>query len=247
MPAHWFETYFRGVSMDLWKNTITPEETLGESLLIERLLACPPKSVLLDAPCGNGRHAIELAGRGHQMTAIDISQALVREAKANANIIGRQMDIQQADMRQMVYESKFDGAYCLGNSIGYLEHGDLETFFAALSRALKPGGRFLIQSGMAAESILPNFKEREWHKTENAHLLIENRYHPSNSCLETEYTVVQNGRTETRRSWHWVFTAAEIQRLLERAALRVIDMHSGLDGKEFKLGNPRLFLLGDKI
>ena len=233
--------------MDLWRNTVSPEETVGESLMIERLLACPPKSCLLDAPCGSGSHAIELAGRGHQVTAIDISQTLIREAKAKANILGRQLEIQQADMRQMVYEAKFDGAYCLGSSIGYLEHDDLELFFVALARSLKPGGRFLIQTSMAAESILPNLKEREWHKTENAHLLIENRYHTSNSCLETEYTVVQNGRTETRRSWHWVFTAAEIQRLLERSALRVIDMHSGLDGKPFKLGSPRLFLLGDKI
>lgn len=247
MQAHWFETFFRGLSMDLWRHAATPEQTVGEASLLERLLACGPQSTLLDVPCGVGRHSLELAVRGHKLTGLDISQAFIREAKANANVMGRQVDFVQGDMRHMLWESKFDGAFCLGNSIGYLEHHDLANFFTSLSKALKPGGRFLLESGMAAESILPNLKDREWFKLDDATLLIENRYHASNSCLETEYTFLQNGRTETRRSWHWVFTTSEIQRMLEHAELRTMEFYASLEGKPFKLGLPRLFLLGDKV
>ena len=40
-----------------------------------------PGSKLLDAGCGTGRHAVELARRGYLVHGIDVSQELIAETK----------------------------------------------------------------------------------------------------------------------------------------------------------------------
>jgi 2-polyprenyl-3-methyl-5-hydroxy-6-metoxy-1,4-benzoquinol methylase len=47
----------------------------------ERLLAGGwPSAVVLDAGCGNGRHAAALAARGHHVDLADASQRLLAQA-----------------------------------------------------------------------------------------------------------------------------------------------------------------------
>src|SRR6266568_7415380 len=52
--------------------------------------------------------------------------------------------------------------------------------------------------------------------------------------------------TEFRKWWHWVYTAAEIQRLLEQAGLKPRGCYGPHDGQPFKLGDPLLLLVAEK-
>ena len=97
----------------------------------------------------------------------------------------------------------------------------METFLSGVARALKPGARFVVETGMAAESILPNLEERMWYQIEDVLMTIEHRYQAQESCLDTEYTFVRAGKSETRQAKHWVYTVAEIRRMLERAGQRI--------------------------
>src|SRR5260370_42576898 len=101
-------------------------------------------------------------------------------------------------MRDLPWPGEFDGAYCFGNSFGYLRDGENADFLRAAARCLKPGARLLIETGIAAESLLPAFHERPWYQVGDILFLIHNRYDPPGGRLETECTFIRDGQTDRR-------------------------------------------------
>jgi SAM-dependent methyltransferase len=246
VQSNWYENFFHGVAFDLWRKAVSQEQTQEEADFLVKALNCDPNCRLLDIPCGNGRHSLELSNRGYRMTGVDISEEFIQEARGVPGAAGKEVDWVLTDMRDIKWESQFDGAFCWGNSFGYLKFGDMEVFLAALSNALKPRGRFVFDTGMAAEAILPNMKEQEWSRIDNIIMAEENRYHAGESCLETNYTFIQNGKVETRRSFHWVYTVAEIKRMLEQAGFITLETYSSLDRQPFGLGSQYLIIVAEK-
>lgn len=162
------------------------------------------------------------------MTGVDLSATFLDEARQAAAAANRTIEWRHSDMRQLPWIGEFDGAFCFGNSFGYLEPEGMREFTAAVARTLKPGARFALQTGTAAESLLPSIAEREWYQMGDVWMLIANEYDAANSCLDTRYTFLRGGVTETRESTHWVYTAAEIQRLLAQHGLLTEALYSGL-------------------
>jgi len=242
--ANWFESFFEGVANDLWRKCMSPEQTRAEADFLEKVLG--GKSRLLDVPCGNGRHALELARRGCRVTGVDISTEFVQEATRAAAAEQLNVEFLQGDMRRLKWEAEFDGAYCFGNSFGYLEFPDMILFLRSLARALKPGARFVIQTGSVAETLLPNLEERVWYQVEDILFAISNKYLAAESCLETETTFVRNGKTEVRKFWHWVYTVGELRRMLAEAGLKTIELYGSTDMQPFALGSHYLHLVAQK-
>ncbi len=105
----------------------------------------------------------------------------------------------------------------------------------------------MIDTGCAAESILPTLQPRATYQVDEIEFTIENHYDAQNSCLETECTFSRKGRIERRKFWHWVFTVGEIQRLLRNAGLGVKEFYGSLNREPFRLGNRVLYLVGEKV
>lgn len=245
--SNWYENFFHGIALDLWRKAISPEQTQAEANFLEKELAAPVGSRFLDVPCGNGRVALKLASRGYRMTGLDLSEEFLEEARTNSAKARIKMDWILADMRQMPGNNIYDGAFCLGNSFGYLEYHDMETFLNGLSRSLKPKARFILNTGVVAESLLPNYKEREWYQFDDMLFAIENHYRADVSCLETKMTFIRDGKTEIRESLHWVYTAAEIRRMLDRAGFTVLETYGSIQSKPFQLGSQELFVVAQKV
>lgn len=176
------------------------------------------------------------------MTGVDLSREGIEEARGRARATGLSVEWRQADMRDLPWESEFDAAFCFGNSFGYLEPDGTR----AVGRALRPGARFAMDTGNAAESVLPRRQEREWAQVEDILFLEENRYHAAESCIETIYTFVRGGETRTQPGLHWVYTIREIRHLLAEAGLVVKDVLGSLDGEAFQVGSPYLVLVAEK-
>ena len=124
-------------------------------------------------------------------------------------------------MRDLPWPGRFDGAFCLGNSFGYLDEAGNAQFLRAVAAALKPGGRFVLETPMVIESLLSNLKDRPWFKAGPVHLLVENEYDASRSRLNTEYTFVSDGRVEVRRGSQQMYTYRQLIELMEAAGFAV--------------------------
>ena len=243
MQSNWQEAFFRGVALDAWRFITTPEMTCGEVDFLERALNIPAGAELLDVPCGNGRHAIELAARGYKMTGLDLSEEFIAEARhASPHPIRWVQD----DMRSLPWVSTFDGAYCFGNSFGYLSWDESRQFLSAVARALKPGARFIIDTGMAAESILPSLARNRWFRLGDILMLSENRYYPSESRLDIDYTFVRGGHVETRPTSSYVFTVGELCRMHADVGLSPVELLASTGGEAYQLASPRLIFISAK-
>jgi SAM-dependent methyltransferase len=245
--TNWYETFFHGLALELWRRALAHQPTGAEVDFLVEALARPAGARILDVPCGNGRHALELARRGYDVTGLDISEEFLDEARARGAAEGVTVECLLGDMRRIPGEpASYDGAFCFGNSFGYLELDDMRAFLAGVGRILRPGARFVVETGMAAESVLPRFSENESFAFDDLQMTITSRYRAAEGCVEEEYVFARGGQTETKASVHWVYTAAEIRRLLEGAGLEVLALYGGLDRRPFGLGAQELFVVTQK-
>jgi len=244
MQSNWQNTFFRGVALDAWRRMITVEMTRSEVDFLERTFDLAPGAQLLDVPCGNGRHAIELAARGYKMTGLDLSDEFIAEARQATALPVRWVT---DDMRSLPWDSEFDGAYCFGNSFGYFNREETQRFLGDVTRALKPGARFVVDTGMAAESILPSLARKRWFRVGDILMLSENRYDALESRLDIDYTFVRSGEVETRPTSSYVFTAGEPCRMHAEAGLRPVELLGSINREPYQIGSPRLILVSSRV
>jgi len=252
VPSNWYEDFFHGLALDLWRKAIPPAHTEAEANFLVNTLGCEPGAHLLDVPCGNGRLSFELAKRGYRVTGVDISEEFVDEARSAASSIKKtsadadtpeSVDFILGDMRRIEGDSIYDGGYCFGNSFGFLAYSDMETFLQGVARALKPDSRFVIETGMAAESMIAKFETQTSHQVADILVTINEQYRATESCIDTEYIFECDGKIESQKAKHWIYTVAEIQRMLERAGLEVLDLYGSLKSEPYELGSEELFVI----
>jgi len=180
------------------------------------------------------------------MTGVDLAAEFIVEAKASAAGAGLEAEFLEQEMRAIDAAAEFDGAFCFGNSFGYLGYQGDGAFLAAVSRALKPGRRFALDSGLAAESLLPKLENRRWLQLGDILYLSVNRYEAAESRLDTQYTFIRDGRSETRDASYHIYTLAELRRMLAAAGLRAVEYYGGFDRRPYELGSGRLLLVAEK-
>jgi len=59
---------------------------------IIKLLGLTPGMRVLDMPCGPGRHALEFARRGFQVTGVDLNPSFIAQAKERAEKEGLKLE-----------------------------------------------------------------------------------------------------------------------------------------------------------
>ncbi|MFN7938378.1 MAG: methyltransferase domain-containing protein [Bryobacteraceae bacterium] len=242
MHLHWYESFFQGLSVELWDAVTTPEMTLTEVNFFEQALIPSPDARILDVPCGGGRHAIELARRGYRMTGLDISTGFLAIARRNAAAAGVEVQWIQGNMLSLP-QGPFDAAYCYGNSFGYLTHRDTLQFLAGMGQCVRPGGRFLLETGTAAETILPTLQPFGEYTVGGIKMETRRKYRFRDSVIESVYTFSRDGQVESHNLEQAVYTTGEICRMLEAAGFSVAALYSGTDGAGMELGNSRRLLV----
>jgi SAM-dependent methyltransferase len=181
------------------------------------------------------------------VTGVDISAEFIAEAQTLAKNTSKKPGPQfvLGDMRRLEGDLVYNGAYCFGNSFGFLQYTDMEKFLSGVAHALKPGARFIINTGMAAESILPDFEEQSSHQVGDISMTVKERYVAAESCIDSEYIFERDGRRESHFAKHWIYTTAEIQRMLERAGFEVVNLYGSLKCEPYKLGTQELFVVAE--
>ncbi len=121
----------------------------GEADLIESLLSETGGSAVLDAGCGTGRVAIELAARGFAVVGLDADPAMLAAARSKAPDL-RWIEADLLDTGAHLSEA-FDLVALPGNVMIFLDLGTEPDVVGQLAARLRPGGLlvagFQLQTG----------------------------------------------------------------------------------------------------
>jgi SAM-dependent methyltransferase len=219
VPSKWWEDFFKGAAVDLWLQALSPEQTELEARSLESTLAVAPGAELLDVPCGGGRLSLALAARGYRLTGVDWSLEFLDHARSRDG--ADRVAWERRDMRDLPWQARFDGAFCVGNSFGYLDDEGNAAYLRAVHAALKPGARFVLETPMVLENLLRHLSDRPWWRVSDMYLLVANEYDPARERLDIEYTFISNGRMEVRRGSHRAYTYRELVGLIEASGFAV--------------------------
>lgn len=116
---------------------------------------------VLELGCGTGYFTKELAGTGANVTAIDISPALLEEARRNCPVSSVTFEIQNANALSYL-DSSFEAV--VGSSV--LHHLEIDEALRQIYRVLKSGGfiRFtepnMLNPQVAVQKNIPAVKKR---------------------------------------------------------------------------------------
>ncbi len=134
----------------------TPAERAAWDRILDLVLAGRGALDALDAGCGTGFLAFELAARGHHVIGVDFAPAMIAEARRKAAERGVSIRFEEADAEQLPFPP---GSFDLAISrhlLWTLPHP--EAAIDEWIRVLRPGGRLVIVDGqfdVGAAAALP--------------------------------------------------------------------------------------------
>ncbi|HEU4706881.1 MAG TPA: methyltransferase domain-containing protein [Solirubrobacterales bacterium] len=190
IPQDWYATAFTGMSAEMaWT-----ERTGSEIDRALTMLRPEGGERILDLACGTGRHSLELVRRGFSVVGVEIGAELVEIARRDAEAQGLDAEFVEGDLRELDYDGEFDIVLNLNDgAVGYFETDEENhRTFEVISRALKPGGRNLVQvpNVLYARSHLP---QRSWIPSSTMVELVEHRWNKKDSYMEGAMIPVKFG------------------------------------------------------
>lgn len=243
----WWRSFFTPPLFDFQRRFRSTGETAAEVDFLERHLELSPGDRVLDVPCGDGRTAVELAARGYRTVGVDVAPEVLEMARRRAAEAG--VEWRQGDMRQPAIlgpAATFRGACNLGNSFGYFgDQGDRQAL-AAVFAALAPGGGFVLESQLVAETVLPLHGGRDWRAFGDDFILMKESYDPARGELTVAYTLIHEGRPEVRRARYRVYSCRELLGLFESAGFAEMELYGSLDDDPYRVGDEVLWLVAHK-
>jgi SAM-dependent methyltransferase len=244
---NWWQAFFEGPFGRLQVGGAYEQTAREEVDLITGWLNLAPTAKILDAPSGDGRIARELARRGYPVTAVDFNPGVLEKGRALAQDLP--VDFIAADIRELRYENEFDAAISWWTSYGYFSDEDNVRYLAGLQRALKPGGRLILDT-IVAESLYPLHKERGWQEYPTPEGLIRVLEHRTFDFAEgrilTDWTFLSQGREEHHHTSIRLPTFRDLVKDLRSVGFTSFEAYERPSGKPFKLGSPRLSLIAGK-
>ena len=216
MPMSWDEAY--ADRYDEWSAHMTADVPF----YIE--LAQAADGPLVELAIGNGRVAIPVAlATGQRVTGIDTSPAMLRQARARAAAAGVDLDLRQADMRDLALDEPAGLIYCPFRALLHLPGwADRRHTFERVSDSLRPGGRFA------------------WNALAFDHKIavrLEGQHQQEPVPHTARYSVGDNRidlvRDDGAHSSLWWATKNEWLGLIDVAGLEVAALYGGFAGEPF--------------
>ncbi len=131
----WYESLFENYAKKYDKECFV-QGTAGECDFLEQEINRDNSLKVIDIGCGTGRHSIELAKRGYQVTGIDLSESQLKRAREKAEEQGLHIAFEKHDARNLPFKSEFDLAIMLCEGAFPLMETD-EMNFQILENATK--------------------------------------------------------------------------------------------------------------
>lgn len=237
----WQSQYLDPVIVDLifgWqKNTVTEVDQILQKMKLR------PGARILDLACGQGRHSIELAKRGYQLTGLDYSPFLLARAKKLAKALpqSKRPVFIEGDMRRVkrIFEaSSFDAVINLWNAWGYFtKRSDDRQVLAGITHALKPGGALVINT--LNEGGVINRVARQpsrWHEeSPGVYFLQKFTYVEDKKKLRAQWILINTRKRDIRHTGFSqnVYSTTDFRKELRLAGLKMTHLWGMLVGSPY--------------
>jgi cyclopropane fatty-acyl-phospholipid synthase-like methyltransferase len=242
------DTYFDGAYKEIWRTIIPDELTVKEVDFMLPYFNLQPGSKVLDLMCGYGRHALALAGKGVAVTAVDNLQDYITEIQQTATKENLPVKAVKAAVTDYKTDDIFDLVICMGNSLQFFNADDTINLLRNIAAQLKKGGHLLINSWSIAEIAIKNFTAKSWSHVGDLKFLTDSKYLFYPTRIETETTIIfPDGSIEEKTGIDYIFSINEMEAMLKAAGLVLKEVYSIPGRKKFTLGEPRAYLVAEKI
>ncbi|MEO5501218.1 MAG: class I SAM-dependent methyltransferase [Ginsengibacter sp.] len=205
----------------------------------------PSNSKMLDMACGRGRHSIQLASKGFDVSGIDLSEDSILEAKKSES---DNLHFFVHDMRLPFWINYFNYAFNFFTSFGYFNtRRENDNAIRTISQSLKPGGTFVI------DYINVHYAENNLiHKSEKT--IDDVNYYITKWFDEDHFykkIIVEDDSLEepiTHQEKVAKFTLGDFTEMFSYQELQVKQVFGNYKFEDYHLVNsPRLIIIAEKI
>lgn len=207
---------------------------------------CIPERVL-DLGCGPGRHAVPLAQRGCQVTAIDSSAFLLEKLRATCSAKQLNIDIQQQDMREYSKPEHFDLITSLWTSFGYFE--DEQDNLGLLRQCydnLNETGVLVIDT-VGKEYLTRHIQPVHARDYDDGSILIERPVlNDQMTRVSIEWLLINGQQVKRTEFSHAVYSGVELADRLHDAGFEEVVLYGDWDASDYDIEAERLIAIARK-
>src|SRR5690606_3334101 len=143
---------------------------------------------------------------------------------------------------------QFDLAICMGNSLNFFDRRDTLKILSLINHHLKIGGRLLINSWSIAEIVIKDFIADHTGKKNEIIIETKSEYLFQPTRIETtNIFTLPDGTKEEKKAVDFVFSFAEMDAMFIETGYRLVSAESIPGRKKFTLGDPRIYMVAEKI
>ena len=179
---------------------------------------------VVELAVGTGRIAVPVAERtGKRVIGIDSSPAMLARATENAAAARVELELHEADMRDLDYEAATDLVVCPYRALLHLPTwDDRRRVFERVARTLRPGGRFAWNAFVFDHRYAVEFDGR-WQNEPQRHFT---RYAPGDNRVDI---TLEDGPTLSL----WWVARSEWEGLLDVSGLETEALYGWFDRRPF--------------
>jgi SAM-dependent methyltransferase len=224
----WFESWFDSPYYALLYRHRDVLEAAGFISRLMAYLKLPPGSGVLDLACGKGRHSVQLAELGFNVTGLDLSARSIAEADTHARL---NLRFVRDDMRNFQLSEKFELVVNLFTSFGYFEdESENVRVLNQVKSHLKDGGQFVLDYFNSHE-ILRSLRPEEMRNEEGVAFDIR-RYIESKRVVK-EISIKHDGFHHRYYERVQLLNHLDLQKMIDGAGLKVSRMFGDYDLSPF--------------
>ena len=242
------DTYFDGQYKEIWREIIPPELTAKEVEFMLTHFKLEPGNRVLDLMCGYGRHAVSLARKGLQVDAVDNLVDYTNELASLADNDNLNINVINADVLQYKPEGFFDLVICMGNSLNFFNPEDTIHILSNISAKQEKGTQLLVNSWSLAEIVFKSFNTRSWSDVGEVKILSDSKllFHPCR--IESETTMLlPGGLMEKKLAVDYIYSINEMDVMFGAGGYRIAEIFSVPGKKKFAVGEPRAYIVAERI
>ena len=238
-----FNSHYKQV----WRKLIPSGLTEAETDFVEQVVGLTSGNSVLDIMCGYGRHTLELARRGYRVTAIDTLAEYIEEIVEKTSEENLSVNASKGDVSLDKIQGKYDAVICMGNSFGGFDYAGATQVLNNISSCLDSGGAFIINSWMIAEIAIKHFESKTWLYVDDYKYLLDNKYLFQPTRIETDHILITpEGTTEVLKGVDYIFTFAELEKMLNEAGFKLQEVYSTPRKRKFVFGDNRAYIVAVK-